>query len=552
MSSATFTPGTVIGGAYRIVRPLAQGGMGAVYVGEVLATGRPCAVKTMHARLMDDPKNRARFAQEAAVGEHIGTDHVVDVYGRGIDEATGMPFIAMELLEGETLQARIWRGGRPNVMPTDEALAALDQLATVLEAAHARALVHRDLKPENIYLTPRARPDAPFTLKLLDFGVARFVDPWRPVLNATAAIGTPLWMAPEQHTGSEISPAADVWAVGLIAFQLLTGRFYWLAANQKELNIPLLLQELLNDPLPSASQRAATLGCVERIPASFDPWFARCVARDPHERFPNASAMRAQLRAAMSGPMLAAPPPPPPPARPSAPPAAPTVAFGDPSTSAHPEAPTSVHVATPFEAPTSLYVPPPPTAVAPTRAARRLAPTLIVAVTAALLGALALSYRQPGALRRWLHPARVVPRRGHGGADLSGPGASPPPSAPEPSMRAGVFLEGEHRTWRGSVVEADAAVTPFDLDLTRHHDSVRGTMLWTRDDGTTEREPAEGTWNDEKGEVSLRILGDRLRRLVARMDRSGGLRGELLRGRGEAPAALSAALKSPLVAAPPP
>lgn len=526
--------------------------MGAVYVAEEASTGRSCALKLMHERLINDPKNRARFAQEAAVSEHIGTDHVVDVYGRGIDEPTGMLYIAMELLEGETLQARIWRGGRPNVLPLVETLAVLDQLSAVLEAAHARALVHRDLKPENIFLTPRPRSDAPFTLKLLDFGVARFVDPHRPVFNATAAIGTPLWMAPEQHSGGEISPAADVWAVGLIAFQLLTGRFYWLAANQKELNIPMLLQELMFDPLPVASQRALALGCVDRIPSTFDAWFSRCVSREAQARFSTATPMRGELRAALSGPMLSAPPSTPPTSGALGTALAETLAFAESSPALPPEAPTSVHAPVPFDQATSLFVPSVPAARGSKAQTMWQVPVAIVLTTGVLLGALAMVYRQGIDPRGWLRGPRVAEGRG---GEIAAPEISATPSLtpmPRSPVAPSIFLDGERRSWHGSLASRWSGDAGFDLELSRVGATVSGFIVWIFSDGGTRSDAASGLIDDTKGELTLLVQGDNQRQLRASLLASGGLSGEFLPGGGQRPIRFSAALKTPLVAAPPP
>jgi serine/threonine protein kinase len=542
MSSVTFSPGSVIGRTYRVVRPLAQGGMGAVYVAED-PSGRRCAVKVMHARLIDDPKNRARFAQEAAVSEHIGTEHVVEVYGRGIDEGTGMPFIAMELLDGETLQARIWRGGHANALAPGETLAVLDQLAAVLEAAHARGLVHRDLKPENIFLTPRAHGGAPFTLKLLDFGVARFVDPLRPVHNATAAIGTPLWMAPEQHTGAEISPAADVWAVGLIAFQLLTGRFYWLAANQKELNISLLLQELLFDPLPAAAMRAAALGCATRIPVAFDAWFTRCVARDPQARFPTAVTMRAALAASLAGPTVSHES-----LRPVAPPSPQEL-----PTQVLAEAPTRLDGPVPYEQPTVLHVP-----VRSAQSSTAVVRGRPMAAVVGALGALVMVGVALAALRPWStgsrpHPPSVFPRMRSQGA--AAPSITPTPlplPIPRPAVPPSVFLEGQRRTWQGSLAGQTIEGAGFELTLERTGHRVQGNVKWMFSDGGENNERAEGSWDVEKSEIWLRLGDLPGRRIHAYMLATGDLSGELLPGDGARPTPLHATLKTPLVGAPTP
>ncbi len=299
--TAQLPAGSVFAQDYRVERPLAQGGMGAVYVVEQLSTGRKRALKVMHPRLVHDPKNRARFAQEARVGAWIGSEHIVEVLAAGIDAPSGVPWIAMELLEGETLLMKIMREDRGRGMPMTEVRTILGQLCKPLVAAHARGIVHRDLKPENVFLVPQPRHDGPLTVKLLDFGIAKLIDLARPGANSTEALGTPLWMAPEQNQHGEIGPPADVWAVGLLAFLMLTGRFYWRAANENNLVIAALLGEMMFNPLPSASGRARELGCEDRIPPGFDAWFGRCVARDPAHRFPTAAEMVRAMDGWLSG-----------------------------------------------------------------------------------------------------------------------------------------------------------------------------------------------------------------------------------------------------------
>ncbi|MBL8602432.1 MAG: protein kinase [Myxococcales bacterium] len=283
--------GTVFARDFKVLRPLAQGGMGAVYVVEQLSTGRERALKIMHPRLVHDPKTRARFAQEARVGAWIQSEHVVDVLSAGIDDATGIPYIAMELLAGETLMTRVMRDARGKGLPQDEVRQILSELTRPLVAAHARGIVHRDLKPENVFLEQMVQRAGGFRVKLLDFGIVKRIDPNTPGSAATEAIGTPLWMAPEQNEAGEIGPGADVWAVGLLAYFALTGRFFWRAANERELVLAALLGEMVFQPLVAAGVRAREYGCDDRIPPGFDAWFVRCVARAPGDRFASAREM---------------------------------------------------------------------------------------------------------------------------------------------------------------------------------------------------------------------------------------------------------------------
>jgi serine/threonine protein kinase len=275
---------------FRIERTLGIGGMGAVYEATLTETGQRVALKLMHPSQLGDAKLRQRFAQEARVGAWIGSPHIVDVVRAGVDES-GVPWLAMELLQGQTLASKIQRYLPTQGLPQDEAWIVLAQLCRGLIAAHEKGVVHRDLKPENVFVTTTPRSDAPFTVKILDFGIAKRIDPASPESNRTTAIGTPLWMSPEQNEVTEITPAADVWAVGLVCFRMFTGRFYWLAANEAELNLGWLYHELVTEPLVTASTRAEMLGCELLLPMGFDGWFNRCVARDPKQRFANAREM---------------------------------------------------------------------------------------------------------------------------------------------------------------------------------------------------------------------------------------------------------------------
>jgi len=280
------SPGVVFARDYRIVKALAEGGMGSVYVAEQISTGKPRALKLMHAQLAADPRSRARFEQEARIGATLDSDHIVEVVGAGIDEPSGTPWLAMELLKGEDLAAVVERRG---AIAPHEVAAVYEQLGHALGAAHAANIVHRDLKPENIFLAVARRRDVPFTVKLLDFGIAKIVQECRT--STTQAMGSPLWMAPEQTESTGISPATDVWALGLIAFYLLTGEYYWRSARLQDGSAMMqLLREILVEPLVSVSVRAQESGVFPMLPQGFEGWFHRCVVRERSERFADANA----------------------------------------------------------------------------------------------------------------------------------------------------------------------------------------------------------------------------------------------------------------------
>ncbi|WP_437670929.1 protein kinase domain-containing protein [Sorangium sp. So ce131] len=283
-------------GEFRIVRPLSAGGMGAVYVAEQTSTGKLRALKLMHPQLCADPRLRERFEQEARVGALVESDHVVQVIGAGVDQASGVPWLAMELLEGEDLAARLKRCG---LFSPQDLYDIFRQLCHALGAAHRAGVVHRDLKPQNIFLAKSHSATAPWSVKVLDFGIARIAA--EASTMATASLGTPLWMAPEQtEARAAITPATDVWPLGLIAFAMLTGRMYWRAANDPMgIAMPVLLREILLEPIELASMRATALGRAGCIVHPFDAWFARCVARDPSQRFPTAQDAFDALRPAL-------------------------------------------------------------------------------------------------------------------------------------------------------------------------------------------------------------------------------------------------------------
>ncbi|MEI9951724.1 MAG: AgmX/PglI C-terminal domain-containing protein [Pseudomonadota bacterium] len=280
--------GSTFASDFRILRPLSQGGMGALYVVEQLSTGKQRALKLMHPQLVSQAALRKRFEQEARIGARIESDHVVEVIGAGVDEGTGMPWLAMELLQGEDLESYAAKRG---ALPVPEVLAIFDQLCHALGAAHAQGIVHRDLKPANLFLAVARRRGAPFMVKVLDFGIAKVL---AEAKTLTSAIGTPLWMAPEQaEAGHAIAPMTDVWALGLIAFNLLTGGMYWKGAAEGASTFA-LMREILFEPLVPATVRAAELGVA--LPDGFDAWFARCVVRAAGERYRDASAAFAALQ----------------------------------------------------------------------------------------------------------------------------------------------------------------------------------------------------------------------------------------------------------------
>lgn len=163
-------PGTVFAKDFRIVRHLSSGGMGSVFVVEQLSTGKERALKVMHMELSADAAHRVRFESEARISASIESDHVVEVLAAGVDPETNIPWLVMELLRGDTLEGHVEAHGP---MSRGSLRECARQLKHVLEQAHTLGLVHRDLKPENLFLAAARRQDVPFTLKILDFGIAK-------------------------------------------------------------------------------------------------------------------------------------------------------------------------------------------------------------------------------------------------------------------------------------------------------------------------------------------------------------------------------------------
>jgi eukaryotic-like serine/threonine-protein kinase len=286
--------GQLFAGDYRVVKPLSSGGMGAVYIAEQLSTGKQRALKLMHPQLIADPDLRRRFEQEAHIGARIESAHVVEVQAAGVDATSGIPWLVMELLAGEDMAKLLERDG---ALPAPEVREIFEQVCHAIGAAHRAHIIHRDLKPENIFIGRGRHAGARIEVKVLDFGIAKLAEE-SGTRGSTAAMGSPAWMAPEQSERAVIDARADVWALGLVAYCALTGRVFWRKVGETWL---LLLREIMLEPLPLASQRAEEQGCKGRLPPGFDAWFARCVARDPKDRFANATELWQALLPVLSG-----------------------------------------------------------------------------------------------------------------------------------------------------------------------------------------------------------------------------------------------------------
>jgi eukaryotic-like serine/threonine-protein kinase len=282
----TLSPGTRLG-VYEIVAPIGSGGMGEVYRARDTKLNREVAVKVLPESLATDPERLARFSREAQVLAALNHPNIAHIHG--FEDSTGVAALVMELVEGPTLADRLARGP----MPLDEALPIAKQIAEGLEAAHEQGIVHRDLKPTNI----KVRDDG--TVKILDFGLAKAIEPKQPSgVNITQSptittpammtgvgviLGTAAYMSPEQAKGRPADKRSDVWAFGCTIYEMLTGTCAFGAENVGDI----LANVLRNEPDWT------------RLPASTPPavlrLVRRCLRKDPLRRLQHMGDARLDL-----------------------------------------------------------------------------------------------------------------------------------------------------------------------------------------------------------------------------------------------------------------
>lgn len=280
-------PGTVVNESYRIVRWIGSGGMGLVYEAENIHRGCRIALKILRPDLRTHTEARERFEREARLTALLHHENIVTVHDSGHHQ--GLPYIVMELLDGESLGDRLHKQHR---LPIDEAARILGQVLAALEAAHARGVIHRDLKPDNVYLVPRE--DGREIVKLLDFGIARFQEralsihaPSRSPTRCGTVMGTPEYMSPEQALARpDIDHRSDLYAAGVLLYQMVTGALPFQSHDDNQ-----LLAEVAFQPNGVPSPRTL----VPTLPVAFEALILRALARDRTQRFENAAAFAAAL-----------------------------------------------------------------------------------------------------------------------------------------------------------------------------------------------------------------------------------------------------------------
>jgi hypothetical protein len=280
MGPVRLTIGSTFASDYKVVRALAEGDSRSVYVVEQESTGKQLALKVIAPELVPDEESRQRFMAEVRVGGRLQTEHIVDVRAAGMDAATGYPWLAMELLEGNDLAHAMAKQPDRPLPEWDE---VLTQICHGLEVVHAAGVVHGALFPESVFLAVPGSDGDPFRVELLDLGMPKAA---RDV-QAKERAHVP-WLAPEQVRGEAVTASTDVWSIGMLAFRMLTGRHYLKSVKGTGYDLEAVRKEIADGPLEPATARAKALGATAMLPRAFDAWFARCVARDPTSRWPNA------------------------------------------------------------------------------------------------------------------------------------------------------------------------------------------------------------------------------------------------------------------------
>lgn len=282
--------GETLGGRYRIEAHLGEGAMGAVYLAEHVRIGRQDAIKILNPDLADDEDAWARFTREARNASHINHPNVCTVYDFG-ETSEGLPYIAMEYVDGETLTKMMEREGP---LPARRVLELAEQILDALNAAHSRGIVHRDLKPENIMLVRAEHGSG--NVKVVDFGIAKAMqddDGRQDITREGFAVGTPRYVAPEQVSGKEIDRRSDLYSLGIVLYEMLSGRLPFTGASWREV----MTKRLSEDPVPlreSAPDR--------HLGEELERVIGRALSRDPEDRFDDAEAFRRALRQAIRSP----------------------------------------------------------------------------------------------------------------------------------------------------------------------------------------------------------------------------------------------------------
>jgi serine/threonine protein kinase/predicted Zn-dependent protease len=267
-------PGTILANRYEILSVLGTGGMGSVYKAKDLELDRLVALKVIRPELARNQAIVDRFKQELRLSHKVTHRNVVRLYD--LSEDAGMRFVTMELVPGRDLRSLLEERGK---LPANEAVEIFQQICTALEAAHVVGILHRDLKPQNIMLEDTGR------VVVMDFGLARMIDSDDGMTQTGALVGTLDYMSPEQALGKELDQRSDIFALGLIGYEMMTG------------SMPFRAESMVASLLKRTQQRAVPLSEVDKnIPGTLSNIIAKCLEKDPANRYQRAGELEADLR----------------------------------------------------------------------------------------------------------------------------------------------------------------------------------------------------------------------------------------------------------------
>jgi serine/threonine-protein kinase len=275
--SDVFQPGQVVGDRYRVVRKLGGGGMADVYLCEDLTLGRKIAIKVLLQRYLNDPTFVERFRREAKAAAGLNQQNLVSIYDWG--EVDGTYYIAMEYVEGETLKDLIRRRGR---LSGNEAVLVGMQLLAAIDFAHRSGIIHRDIKPQNVMI------DTAGTAKVMDFGIARAGD--SGMTEAGSILGTAQYLAPEQAKGYQVDERSDLYSVGVVLYEMLTGTVPFKGDSA----VTVALKHVNEVPVEPAE-------LVPGLPYSLNQIVLKAMAKDPADRYQSAAEFGRDLRSAREG-----------------------------------------------------------------------------------------------------------------------------------------------------------------------------------------------------------------------------------------------------------
>jgi serine/threonine-protein kinase len=267
--------GRMVGGRYRLIAPLGEGGMATIWRAVDEQLDREVAVKILRPQFGTDPGFAARFKQEARSAGSLSHPNIVPVYDYGTDADEGSQFIVMQLVDGDDLASLI---RERSSLSTDDAVRVAIGVASALEAAHRRGIIHRDVKPGNILITDDG------DVKVTDFGIARAVSEASMTVTGTT-LGSVHYFSPEQARGDEVTGASDVYALGIVLYEMLTGR----RPFEGDSAAGVALKRLTEDPVPPSAHRP--------VPPALSAIVMRAMERDPARRFPDAGSFAEALRA---------------------------------------------------------------------------------------------------------------------------------------------------------------------------------------------------------------------------------------------------------------